>query len=729
MASKLEEIHGIGKKLQSRILEHFGNDEVLAVRALKNCMGGIIPGISQKKAIDIARSLFENEHDINMKDILKTEPVIELYNDIVEKISEYFITEYSKNKISLFFPLGPKNLELIKQRYGVFGRAIKLVNKYGNYLDKNNLSDYLNDLSLLKQSDSLKKIRTRHIITDSKQTMKNLELLSVNQIIDCELIKPDTIKDPNKDLQELADSFETLIMIMDNVTLLPDFINVVPLDSSEISEENLIPERLVNFFACNSKIIDSICEICRILQNIQDKSLIREFLDVIKIDKIEELQHNTRILDDYGSIIEGYDEDLDTFRQDASLFTGKIIEVENWINEKIKDDINKSAITIQGEKILDLYRSDFTMDQIRRFIPSEVEELIEEVIGEGILKIEEDLHISKSEKHWLTGLDPEVFEIPVSLNYKGINDLEFNIKKRASIYEYKILKEIASGLKEYEDYINQLIWIMLEFEFFYAIGRFAVDYHLEIPSIVEKVDKQKRGFLLENGFNLYLMNKTIINNEKTVPINYCVGDLTLDKIESSRLNLLSGSNSGGKTMCLYSIAHSLILAQMGFPTPGKLIYNPFSEFYFFKKSTGQLSAGAFESTLLMFLELAQSSKYKIILADELEAITEPNAAAKVISAIFSLILENSKNYAVFVTHLIDLLYENMSIEEQKQIRIDGIEAKGLDKQLELIVDRSPKFNYIARSTPEFILERLSKKGKTSQREFFTKVLQKFNRNP
>jgi hypothetical protein len=67
----------------------------------------------------------------------------------------------------------------------------------------------------------------------------------------------------------------------------------------------------------------------------------------------------------------------------------------------------------------------------------------------------------------------------------------------------------------------------------------------------------------------------------------------------------------------------------------------------------------------------------------------------------------------------------MNEEEKKVIRVDGIEAKGLDENLELIVDRSPHFNFIAKSTPELILRRLAAKGPENQRVFFSKILKKF----
>ena len=59
---------------------------------------------------------------------------------------------------------------------------------------------------------------------------------------------------------------------------------------------------------------------------------------------------------------------------------------------------------------------------------------------------------------------------------------------------------------------------------------------------------------------------------------------------------------------------------------------------------------------------------------------------------------------VLVTHLGEEL-----AKECKEARIDGIEAERLNEKLELVVNRNPKINVLAKSTPQLIVERLAKK--------------------
>jgi hypothetical protein len=61
------------------------------------------------------------------------------------------------------------------------------------------------------------------------------------------------------------------------------------------------------------------------------------------------------------------------------------------------------------------------------------------------------------------------------------------------------------------------------------------------------------------------------------------------------------------------------------------------------------------------------------------------------------------------------------------VRVDGIEAEGLDDDLNLIVDRQPKFGVVGRSTPELIVERLYRKSKGEIRSIFKELLEAVRR--
>src|SRR5687768_9317561 len=60
-----------------------------------------------------------------------------------------------------------------------------------------------------------------------------------------------------------------------------------------------------------------------------------------------------------------------------------------------------------------------------------------------------------------------------------------------------------------------------------------------------------------------------------------------------------------------------------------------------------------------------------------------------------------------------------------QIRVDGIEATGLDDQWRLVVDRTPRMGHFARSTPELIVQRLAATAKGPDQALYADLLALF----
>ncbi|MHA1735078.1 MAG: MutS-related protein, partial [Candidatus Thorarchaeota archaeon] len=210
------------------------------------------------------------------------------------------------------------------------------------------------------------------------------------------------------------------------------------------------------------------------------------------------------------------------------------------------------------------------------------------------------------------------------------------------------------------------------------------------------------------------------------PIDYVVGRTPFQPEGTNNENcvILSGANSGGKTTTIQTIAQIVTLAQAGFPVPAKKAYlRVFEEIYFFYKSRGMVSAGAFETTLRQFADIAVSRKSKLALFDEIEAITEPGSAANVIAGLLEILQKDPNSVTVICSHLAREIKDATSAP----IRIDGIEARGLNEELELIVDRTPRFGHLARSTPELIVERLSKLAKGPKRDVYLKILENLSR--
>jgi len=725
---KLAEIPGIGKKIQERLIEFYLNEEN-ALNAIKIGAAGCVPGISYKKSLKLSQNYFQIHENIVKEDILVTQDIRDIYSNIIDIISDYTHTDYSKLKLQLYFPLPSSKISLLKERQDYFGKSIEFYKKYGETLEEKELSSFLSNLDDLKQTEDIHEISNRIIITDSKQFETYLRDESIDAFVKIELVDLNKIKNREVFFKDFCDNFDVVIYCGDHSNEIPVFGNLISLNSKEFSQESLIPEKIIKFFSLNKSLIQSMIRIIVILKNLKEDHLISTFLDMIDLKSIKDLKEKTN----FGDILPGINDELDEYRRVSNDFTSFVLETENKINENIKKEIGERSIKIQGKQILDLIRTDITLENVRNYIPAEVDDLINENVQRGLVDLEKQLKLKKLDGDITVSLMPELIEFPIQLNEQELDSLEKKVNSRYNTAKYFEMVRIAKVLSKNQEYLLKLHQTLLEFDFFHTIGHFAFDYHLTIPDL----DEVNHGFYGSDLVNLNLQNAamsgdvdsiSITDISNPIPINYQLGEIidsSSHHITKGSLNLLTGSNSGGKTMCIITCSQSIILAQMGFPSLGHFKFHPFDEIYFFKKSNGQLSAGAFETTLLQFVQLAQSSKLKVVFADELESITEPNAASKVISGIFSLFLTNPNNYGVFVTHLVELLQREFNSEQGKNIRIDGIEASGLDENLQLIVDRSPKFNYAAKSTPELILKRLAQSGSSDQKKFFKTLLQKF----
>jgi dsDNA-specific endonuclease/ATPase MutS2 len=143
------------------------------------------------------------------------------------------------------------------------------------------------------------------------------------------------------------------------------------------------------------------------------------------------------------------------------------------------------------------------------------------------------------------------------------------------------------------------------------------------------------------------------------------------------------------------------LLHLGLPTKGETKIPAFQEVYYFAKNKGSMSKGAFE-TLLTQLSMIKPGKSTIVLADEIESVTEPGTAGTIICATANYFIEKNC-FMILATHL------GREVQGQLPLgaRIDGIEAKGLTESFELIVDHNPVMGKLAHSTPELIIERLA----------------------
>jgi len=374
-------------------------------------------------------------------------------------------------------------------------------------------------------------------------------------------------------------------------------------------------------------------------------------------------------------------------------------EKEKRLNERIEELLKEFSLTLSGKDLLDFLKKLKEGDYESIF--SHFSQ-VENKILEEMVKSEERLSN-------LLEIDVEIFsreslypvEVPTERIEAMGSELEREIKMEIYLKSREVLRKIRPLIPQLREELKRAY----ELEFLRAVSEFTQGF--TFPELIDG------GIGFINGRHLFIRNPQ--------PVSYAVGEVAhLNGLNGERVAILTGANSGGKTSLLELISQIVILAHMGFPVPAEKAWvEPLDELFFFRRKRSSYGAGAFETALRSFAHSLAKEGKKLILIDEFEAITEPGAAVKIIGELLKIAHER-EFYVVIVSHLGEDLRRELPFA-----RVDGIEAQGLDENLNLIVDRQPKFGVLGKSTPELIVERLAKKKRGKEKEIFERVWKAF----
>ena len=375
--------------------------------------------------------------------------------------------------------------------------------------------------------------------------------------------------------------------------------------------------------------------------------------------------------------------------------------LEKKIHEEVDEAMKNVKLDLSGSDMLEaladaasLQRklAQQTSDSIEQAIESATDE-IAKLLGEAGVRCPRN--VFKSE--WPTKVDRNILD--------GIDSqLEELYKTTQSDRLISLARRLAPLKKRCEESLRKLI----ELDQWLTIGRWANSVGAVMPVICD------HGISVKSGRHLLI-------DGVADPVDYGMGECA-GKDDNQSVALLTGANSGGKTTMLELLAHCTILAHMGLPVPAQSAkVGRIESIHVLAKAGGTQSAGALEQTLLQLAEVVSNNDSKLILADELEAITEPGAGARIIAGMLEAAESHDSTCMLLVTHLAPAIIDAAG----KDLRTDGIEARGLDEDLELIVDRTPRRNYLARSTPELIVRRLVERSGGEAKSVFKSILSRF----
>lgn len=630
-----------------------------------------IKGIGDKLSLKIMKSLGGEEE---LQKVIETVDVEKIAN--IDGISQRKAIEIMKQL------LNKPNYQFIKSE-----RALEIyediINKILSY---SNTSYSKNRILLLSPSKDKEYINSQiRFVMNAKEKISKLPIIKLRGLMKS-LKNIEDVKgeyDPSKAI--LVESEEDNSYLTD--LGLNQYYPIITASESNIQAEELLSYELI-FYVYSQGVLDFGELPNLIMINIED-----EEYEIVPEKVLNFFTQNKLLFEKVYEIqkIRGIDsalKDVIPIIDEINLIDKREVDIDELVNSLKKDmdyelENTIENIDLKGNEILNLLNNDF---------PDKINKIFDGIINKRkkIIKEKTGLDFDPYLKKYPIEIDDnEIQRIKLEQSSKKENDI-FDIKKTAAIQLNTLKKDV---IKEVED--------VIKFDYEFTLGSFAYEYNLNKPTF-------KNQMKIEEAIHLDLSLK---NNKDIQKINYELN-------EKENIALLTGANSGGKTTLLETLTQISIMAQMGLPVSAKNAeIKLLDEIYHFSKKRS-LDAGAFESFLNVFIPIVTTKSEKLVLLDELEGITELEAAVKIISSFIDMIKETN-SYGIIVTHMAEELMKFTDV------RVDGIEAKGLDENYNLIVDRTPKMNFLAKSTPELILKRIYEKSDNNLKEVYGKILEKF----
>ncbi len=296
-----------------------------------------------------------------------------------------------------------------------------------------------------------------------------------------------------------------------------------------------------------------------------------------------------------------------------------------------------------------------------------------------------------------TGLDIQPFHptLPLAIDEDEIERAERRIGAEGRSRAEKARRQAARAIAQHQEAAAAEVAHWLEWDADFALGSFALHNDLRAWAPGDELR-------FDDAVHLDLAS-----SPEAQRIHYRLGG-------DARVALLTGANSGGKSTLLEHICQTVVMAHMGLPVVGRDVIVPWVDEIHFVTARRGLDAGAFETFLRTFMPASTGDARRLVLADEVESVTELEAAGKILAFFVERLLE-TKSLAVIVSHVPQAILGHLP---EGAIRVDGIEAKGLDAQHRLVVDRQPVMGRLARSTPELIVQRLAAQTKGPEQALY-----------
>lgn len=227
---------------------------------------------------------------------------------------------------------------------------------------------------------------------------------------------------------------------------------------------------------------------------------------------------------------------------------GSVADNASVALNRLRRDIEKQQKHIQDslERFLRTHREEGTLQE--EFVTIRNERFVVPIVAGQRRKVDGVIHAASASGHTLFVEPMETIDL---------NNEMVRLKDEESAEVARILRDLTERLRQHSEAIGYAFQVMGQLEFVFAKAGFATDFNCVVPSF--SPDLARRLHLKEARHPL-LEDVLRKQRKRVVPIS-----VTLD--EKTRTLLISGPNTGGKTVAMKTVGLLALMAHAGFPVP------------------------------------------------------------------------------------------------------------------------------------------------------------------
>ena len=604
-----------------------------------------ILGIKRIEAEKIVKRANEASAGYKVRDVFCTKETREVEKEILQILATYTTTKSGRDKVLTLTP--SLDTAELQRRFRDIEESAKLQVLLGD-AKISRIREIISDSEIAKTSFG------KAPLVVSPRTGIGTEIKGLyGDFVHVEVVNS-TIK-----AKELLQRGDIILLVSDEELEEPGILNI---NTDSLSDPcNIYPEFVVNSFIAKKKLITAIINLLREFEVLKDTHIFKG----VQLDDLE--------------IVLSVIEEIESVESRSETNFDEVIHQR-------EDELNKEANRIM--------RSRGGVDEFKGYL--------EEVL----IRMADELLLQNRDKNvlWESAYENLERGLPFEFSREMIVQLRHLYERKQGERRHLMLRESAKQLERHRDSISGAIKMLFQFDFMLAVLQFSRDFRLNIPTISEE------GLGVITGRNLFLVSEELNGSEKVVPVSYSIGQANPGIFGATPVPvaILTGANSGGKTCLLIMLASSVILTELGLPAPAERAEIPLLPLYFYRRKMIK-KTGSFEYSMRALSRIFMREGPKVVLIDELEALTEPGAMGRIMASVLNNLPADT--LAVVITHLIHEILPHIS---KGKVRVDGIESEGLDAAGNIIVDRQPMFSHIGSSTPELVIKKLL--GKVRKKE-------------